>query len=97
MTIPNVAPKHSNRLTFHVGLHKTGSTSIQTALNLVKHRSKFLIVSPKVSGILADAEYFARVVDASSGRHVIMSDMDDAYSDASESARGLKDTEGDCP
>lgn len=61
-------------ITIHVGLHKTGSTSIQAALGLVDHRRDLLVVPMGAPSRWSDENFTRRLVEASRSRHVIVSD-----------------------
>lgn len=61
-------------ITIHVGLHKTGSTSIQAALGLVDHRRDLLVVPMSPLSRWSDDKFTRRLVEASRSRHVIVSD-----------------------
>lgn len=61
-------------ITIHVGLHKTGSTSIQAALGLIDHRRDFLVVPTGAPSRWTDDRFTRRLVEASRSRHVIVSD-----------------------
>lgn len=61
-------------ITIHVGLHKTGSTSIQAALRLIDHRRDLLVVPVGSSSRWTSEKFPQRLVDVSRSRHVIVSD-----------------------
>ena len=61
-------------ITVHVGLHKTGSTSIQAALGLVDHRRDLLVVPGGSSLRWSEEKLTRRLVEESRSRHVIVSD-----------------------
>ncbi len=90
-------------ITIHVGLHKTGSTSIQTALEMVQHRRDLLIVSPRVSGAWTDVARMTQLKRASDTRHVIISDegilgdMADAYESAGDRLSQVRTALSDVP
>ncbi len=69
-------------ITVHVGLHKTGSTSIQAALRLIEHRTDLQIVMPCA---LDDSSSMTSALARDASKRVIISDenilgsMVDAY------------------
>ena len=83
-------------ITIHVGLHKTGSTSIQAALGLVDHRRDLLVVPMGPPSRWSNEKFPRRLVEASRSRHVIVSDenilgeMLEVYGSASERLREIR-------
>lgn len=75
-------------ITVHAGLHKTGSTSIQTALRLAQGQAGLQVLTPVPSRMLEDPDYGARLRALAGSRHVVISDEgllgdpDDAYEQA---------------
>ncbi len=75
--------------TVHVGLHKTGSTSIQTALSLAPARAGLHVLSPAPLPLFEEADFTARMRGLAASGHVIVSDEGllgepwDGYADAS--------------
>ena len=61
-------------ITIHVGLHKTGSTSIQAALGLISHRRGLLVEALGPASQWSDEIFTRRLVNESRSRHVIVSD-----------------------
>ncbi len=90
-------------ITVHVGLHKTGSTSIQAALGLVRHRLALLVLPPNVEGLWTRPERIAKIVAASKTGAVVISDegimggMADAYGSAGERLDSLRTALSDTP
>lgn len=76
-------------ITVHVGLHKTGSTSIQTALRLAPARAGLQVLTPAPLRLFEEADYTARMRAMAGSRHVIVSDEGllgepaDGYAEAS--------------
>ena len=83
-------------ITIHVGLHKTGSTSIQAALGLISHRRDLLLVPPGPPSRWSDDDYTRRLVEASRSRHVVVSDenslggMLEVYDSASDHLAAIR-------
>lgn len=83
-------------LTLHVGLHKTGSTSIQSALRVSTHRPHLRIWVPGMAGDPLDSGTAQSLVAAAEQRHVVVSSEDllgdcvDGYAHASLRAGRLK-------
>lgn len=61
-------------ITVHVGLHKTGSTSIQTALRMAPARMGLHVLSPAPLRLFEEADYTARMRALAGSGHVIVSD-----------------------
>lgn len=99
-----VGPREGMQLiTVHLGLHKTGSTSIQVALQLIAHRGQLVVSRPAYSGPDLDPRWVARVRDLSRTSNIVVSDESllgspsDGYSDAIRRAQGIHGAFGDLP
>lgn len=88
-------------ITIHVGLHKTGSSSIQMALRLASRRGGLQVFTPVPGRLLETADFAVRLRERSRSRHVVLSDEGllgdpgNAYAEASARIRVLNTVLGD--
>ena len=61
-------------ITFHVGLHKTGSSSIQAALRLIRHRRDIRVLLPGDTDLASDRSLYRWLASQHHTNNVLVSD-----------------------
>ena len=84
-------------ITLHVGLHKTGSTSIQAALSLISHRRGLDVLLPGRNAPPSFDFLLSTLREAQPSNNLIVSDenllgkMSDCYAERNMRLKSLRD------